>query len=317
MGQGLSDAARQIAAKISGQSPAHATLSLSTENRASISAGEAEAIRGLLEQSLRAAGLEIGESESKLRVTISEDAERYLLVAQLGNQVSMASWKKPPPGPAQFSVSIKRAPVWEQRNPILDIALPADGVTMEVLEPDRVAEYKKENGRWLFSRAIPNAAPIASRDPRGRFGEESSPYRLVRGRDYFEGSERGFFYTMADTGGGQLFAGVDGHTRLFLQKSEPVLVINDWGSDIAGITSDCGSKRQVLATAPTLDESQDHLEAFEFAGGSYAAVSEPLFLAGPVTALWPAEAPNQVTVVVHDKQTGMYEASRVTLACVP
>ena len=287
------------------------------ENRASISAGDADAIRALLEQSLLSAGLEIGESELKVRITVSEDPERYLLVAQLGNQVSMASWKRPPPAPAQYSVSIKRTPVWEQPDAILDVGFSADGMTMQVLEPERVAEYKKENGRWQFSRAIPNAAPIVSRDPRGRFGEESSAYRLVRGRDYFDGGEHGLFYTMAETGGGQLFAGVDGRTRLYVQKSEPVLVIQNWGSDIAGITSDCGSKRQVLATAPTLDDSQDHLEAFEFAGASYAAVSEPLFLAGPVTALWPAEVPNQVTVVVHDKQTGVYEASRVTLACVP
>jgi hypothetical protein len=38
-------------------------------------------------------------------------------------------------------------------------------------------------------------------------------------------------------------------------------------------------------------------------------------LPGPVTALWAAETGREVTLVVHNLQTGQYEASRLGLAC--
>jgi len=112
-----------------------------------------------------------------------------------------------------------------------------------------------------------------------------------------------------------LLAGVDGRTRLFGSRPEPLLVIGNWGSDIVAIESNCESKKQVLATAPTSDEPQDHLQAFEVSSGSYSPVSEALPLPGAVTALWPSEFPDQVTLVMRNSQTGMYEASRISLAC--
>jgi hypothetical protein len=313
--QPATEAAKQLGAKIVTQVPAHSTLMVSFENRASLEGGEVDAIRAAVEQQLHAAGLELGDSEMKLRVTISEDPLRYLLVSQIGGQVAIVSWRKPPTAAAEYRTIIKRTPVWEQREPVLDISLSNDGAGMVVLEAERSVEYKKDNGRWQFLRATPITGAVVSRDPRGRLAEAGSPYHLVSGRNYFNGGARGEFYCDAEIPAGTLMTGVDGHARLYGQRAEPLLVINNWGSDIAAVTSECGSKRQVLVTAPTLDDSQDHLQAFEFTGATYAAVSEPLLLPGPVTALWAAESPGQVTLVVHNKQTGMYEASRVSLSC--
>ena len=50
-------------------------------------------------------------------------------------------------------------------------------------------------------------------------------------------------------------------------------------------------------------------------GGQATAQSEPMSLAGPVLALWPADAPSEATVVVRNLKTGNYEASRLGLAC--
>jgi hypothetical protein len=94
-----------------------------------------------------------------------------------------------------------------------------------------------------------------------------------------------------------------------------MLTIHNWGSDVAAIASGCGSKKQVLATAASLDDAQDRVQAFEFSGGAFSPVSEGLTLPGPVTAFWTADASDQVTMVVHDLQTGMYEASRLSLSC--
>ena len=56
-------------------------------------------------------------------------------------------------------------------------------------------------------------------------------------------------------------------------------------------------------------EGEDQMQAYEITGGQVRAVSEPLPLPGPVTALWPA------SVVLHNLRTGNYEASRLAMAC--
>lgn len=313
-GQTSADAVKQLAAKIQGQAPPRAAVSLSFENRCSLDAAEAAAIRTSLEQLLRTAGLDIAESDTRLRVTVSEDPARYLLISQLGAETTIVSWNKPPRMAAGFHMTIRRTPLWEQHEPILDVKLENGGSTMLVLETGRLVEYGKKEGTWQMDHAT-NLAPNAplSRDLRGRIGEE--PERWVAGRNYIDGGDRGNFYTRADTASGTLLAGIDGRTRLFGQRPEPLLVINNWGSDIVALDSGCGSRRQVLATSPSTDESPDHLQAFEISPASYSPVSDPLALPGPVTALWPSESPDQATLVVHNSRTGMYEASRVSLSC--
>lgn len=314
-GQTSSDAVKQVAGKILAQAAPHSNVSISFENRSSLEAGDAGAMKASLEQQLRAGGLELSESDTKLRVTLSEDPARYLLVAQLGPDVAMSSWGKPPRPAVEYRIALKRTPVWEQRDPILDVKMSNGGSSMTVLEPGRVVQYTKKDNAWQMDHAT-NAAPSlpATRDPRGRFDPDAAD-RWVAGRNYMDGGERGFYFTRADTGGGTLLAGIDGHTRFYGQRPEPLLVINNWGSDLAAIESNCGAKKQVLATSAASDESQDHLQAFEYSTGSFSPASEALPLPGPVTALWPAETPDQVTLVIHNRQTGVYEASRVSLAC--
>src|SRR5258706_7184391 len=76
--QSSADAVKQSATRILAQ--AHSTVSLVFENRSSLGAAAADAVRAALEEQLRAGGLAVGESETKLRVTIAEDQTRYLLV---------------------------------------------------------------------------------------------------------------------------------------------------------------------------------------------------------------------------------------------
>ncbi len=80
-----------------------------------------------------------------------------------------------------------------------------------------------------------------------------------------------------------------------------------WGSDIAPIQGACGTA--IIATSAATD--RDSVQAYQ----NTTPVSDALPLPGPVTALWPSETPGQVTLVVHNLQTGEYEASRLGLAC--
>jgi hypothetical protein len=282
---------------------------------------------------LRADGAELGQSDTSLRVSVSENPSDFLLVARFNAQVLITTWKRPPPAPKEYAISLRIAAVWQQRTPILDLLLFNNGAGMIVLEPERIAQYTRNGGDWRFDRATPvTLSRPAPRDPRGRLvgappavdvsepghnGAEPArfPYHWVAGRNFFEGGERGNFFTAAELPAGTLLAGIDGRARWYTQKPEPSLLISDWGSDVAAIASNCGSKMQVLATAPVTDGAPDRLQAFEIAGASYAAVTEAVLLPGVVTALWPAESPDQVTMVVENRQTGMYEASRISLVC--
>ena len=309
-------------------------MALSFENRSSLAAADLESLRALLAQELRADGVEIGESDTKLRLSASENMTDFLLISEINGSVLIASWKKPPPAAAQYTISVHVAPIWQQRAPILDLMLFNSGMSMIVLEPERTVEYSKNGNDWHLDRAAPfSVARPAARDPRGRLvgnppnvdvsapsrnepPPAAFPYRWAPGRNYFENADRGNFFTVAELSSGTLLAGTDGRARWFpAQKNEPALTINDWGSDIAAIASACGSKTQVLTTAPVVDGAPDRIQAFDFSAASYAPVTEPALLPGPVTALWPAESPDQVTMVVENRQTGMYEASRVTLLC--
>src|ERR1039457_6907942 len=166
------DAVKQLTARIVGQ--VHSTVSLAFENRSSLGAVDADAIRSSLEEQLRAGGLALGESETKLRVTVSEDQTHYLVIAQNGaqaNMVSIVSWKKPPATAPEYRVSIKRTAVWEQREPILDVAPINDGAGMIVLETDRLVQYSKivqysrTEGQWRIEK--PSSLSFTRPMPRG------------------------------------------------------------------------------------------------------------------------------------------------------
>jgi hypothetical protein len=88
----------------------------------------------------------------------------------------------------------------------------------------------------------------------------------------------------------------------------------DWGSDVVGVHSDCGAGAQLLASASG-DAVQDSLVAYEVGGRDAIAVSPPLPLDGPVTAMWPASGSVAATVVLEKKQPLQYEVYSVSLVC--
>ena len=81
------------------------------------------------------------------------------------------------------------------------------------------------------------------------------------------------------------------------------------------IENPCGAGWLVLVTQAVDAGARDQIQAFEIAEGQAAAQSDPIPLAGPVLALWPAEAPSEATIIVRNLKTGNYEASRLGLAC--
>jgi hypothetical protein len=145
-------------------------------------------------------------------------------------------------------------------------------------------------------------------------------------RNYFDGrivTQSGLrkavapFYTAAavEDGSGTLWllAGVDGRTQIYDASMEPAGAVGAWGSDIAGTSARCGSGQQVLATRP--EETSEAVQAFSIVNRQAEALSAPLTMPGPVTALWPDGA--DAVAVARDPQTGRYAAYLLSISCGP
>jgi len=95
----------------------------------------------------------------------------------------------------------------------------------------------------------------------------------------------------------------------------PVAVFTGWGDDITAIRSGCGPAWQVLVTGTGDWTQQDHIQIYEITDHQAIAVGQPLDFPGPILALWPAEDGKSARVVSRNLQTGMYEASIVSVTC--
>ena len=111
-----------------------------------------------------------------------------------------------------------------------------------------------------------------------------------------------------------LLAAVDGSVHLLDGITDQAVEKLKWGSDIASLRSGCGSGWQVLATGAGAGRN-DAVQAYEAPGRQPVAASMPLEVSGAVTALWTGSDGSSVVAVVHNSETGRYEAFRLTLTC--
>ncbi len=111
------------------------------------------------------------------------------------------------------------------------------------------------------------------------------------------------------------FAGTDTRTHLYTGTLENAGGWTGWGSDIAGIESDCGERSQVLVTASGDGAATDSIAAYEIVSGSPQPVGEAVSFPGPVTALWPAAERGVAFAVSRDLKSGRYAAFRLAIIC--
>jgi hypothetical protein len=126
------------------------------------------------------------------------------------------------------------------------------------------------------------------------------------------------FYSAAAAAGSQpgawLLATVEGRVHLLDGITDQILEKIEWGSDIAGVRSGCGSGWQILATGSG-DGRSDTVRAFEMTGRQPVTASAPLDVDGVITALWTEAGGTGVVAVAHHIETGRYEAFRLTVTC--
>lgn len=111
-----------------------------------------------------------------------------------------------------------------------------------------------------------------------------------------------------------ILAAVDGSIHMLDGMTDQVIRGAKWGSDLAAVHSSCGTGTQLLVSE-TGDPSLDSLRAFEVVDRDPVAASSPAEFDGPVVALWPEGSGNGAIMIVKRKDTGWYEAYRISIAC--
>jgi hypothetical protein len=98
-------------------------------------------------------------------------------------------------------------------------------------------------------------------------------------------------------------------------------VIRDgkWGSDLAALHSTCRTGTQLLVSESgsltSGNSERDGLRAFEIPDRDPVAASSAVEFDGRIVALWPESSGNGATAIVRRKDTGWYEAYRVSISC--
>ena len=125
------------------------------------------------------------------------------------------------------------------------------------------------------------------------------------------------FYTAASVPREQsvlwIFAAVDGHVHMIDGVSDRAAAPS-WGSELASLKTACGAGWQVLATSSRSDE-QGAIRAYEFPEPDPVAVSAAVELSGNITALWTEQRGDTAVAISKNRETGSYEAFRLSLAC--
>jgi hypothetical protein len=113
----------------------------------------------------------------------------------------------------------------------------------------------------------------------------------------------------------RLVAGLDGQVQLFAGTAEPAAAFDGWGSDIVSVASGCGSAWQVLATGAGDWTQKDQIQLYEIRDRKAIAIGQPMELPGPILALWPVGDGSSARVISRSLESGLYEASIVSVSC--
>jgi hypothetical protein len=125
------------------------------------------------------------------------------------------------------------------------------------------------------------------------------------------------FYSGAPKGEEQkwILAELDGDARLYDEGATPAAVFPSWGDDIVSVAADCDPAWLLLVTGNGDWTVRDTIRIYEVTDHQAVAIGQPLEFPGPILALWPSDDGKSARVVSRNLQTGMYEASIVSVSC--
>lgn len=174
------DAVYALAEKIAAALTPSRTFSLEVKDVSSGPVVELTAVTQALAADLTPRGARSvapADADSQVLVTVSQNVEGYLLVAEVrhGDTVQLATvpvkGSETPASQPGLAPGIQRKIVWQQARPILDFAVGAPDPSHEIwylLEPDRLVVSELSGGAEMLHEARPISKLYAPRDLRGR-----------------------------------------------------------------------------------------------------------------------------------------------------
>jgi hypothetical protein len=345
----LQSAAKELGRKTAlaaGREP----VAVNWRNLSSLGPAALSQARGSFEAALRESGARVTDAAAiQVQLTLSENAAAYLLIEEFRRgeerQVWIASWKREGGGAPGPAAALEKRLLWEQEEPILDVALLQEGLL--VLTPAALVRTTPRQtapipprGSWprdlrgrlrLNSGAVqaelPGVSCSGSIEPLTLSCKPSDePWTLESGRalllasfaenrNYFDGrvvTQAGLrkniepFYTAASADGMWIFTLLDGRVAYYDDGMAPAGIKGPWGSDIATSNARCGGAPVVLVSKA--GEGPDALQAYAILNRAPVAIGAPVEFAGPVTALW---APGIAVV----RNGPLYQAWSVSVTC--
>jgi hypothetical protein len=316
----------QLAEKIAAAAGAPpGPLAMNMTNSSSLRAPDASAIYDSVLAALRARRFSIASPApanstlTRVQVTFSEDATRYLLVAQVWTepgadaQVAIVPAAKLADHAAttrEVSVLLGRRVVWSQQGKILDFVLldmTAQAKKLVLLEPERVAFYSGVPLQWNLDGFVPVTHAAAwPRDLSGIIDPQSGSVSV-------NGAPCVGDVMHAD---GLHCEQLRGGLSRVIDANQIRATQDDRMSDIVNMGSVCSDLGPLLLSSGTGDWSQpDQLMVYDAVAQRGLPIGQPFEIPGPVLAMGVSADRRSVRVVSRNLQTGMYEASIVTASC--
>jgi hypothetical protein len=319
------DAVARLVDKIAAaMSPAQ--VQLDVESISSLDASYVGAVSAALRNQLQAHSFSVASPSSaatqspvQLQLTLSESVAEYVWVIQVFNDSSNAN---PLPAmivsvsksdfseaePDEQSLTLAKQLVWAQPQKFLDFALmqapsPEKSLLL-VLEPTRLATYKRSGSGWQLSHtaAIP-PAKVPSRNPDGRIN-------LKQGDISLNG---------LDCVGDPDLAGVVG-----CKAAKPNSLI-ETRVGISGLPNSLGILVQGECRGETISlytgegdwTQKDSIQGYLINLNSFSATTagDAIQLNGPVVALGQEQDASAARAIVHNLKSGNYEGYIVTATC--
>ncbi len=188
--------------------------------------------------------------------------------------------------------------------------LRADGDAFEVFLP----------GVTCRGSSMPFALACADEGESWPIGIENAG--MAASRNTFATPEGFSFYEVAPLDGGQWLVVDQQGTLTFLDAQRRVVARGDATDHVAALRSACTPGSYVVTARRSSDlESADVLRLARVVGSSLVPEASTIALPGVMTALWSARMPSraqddrEAVAVVHDIQTGRYEAFHLSLSC--
>jgi hypothetical protein len=354
------EAAHELAEKIMKNVGPLKDVGFTFQVRSSLGAKESIVARKALESELRGRGVRLAKNPKSavtIKVTLSENLQQYVWIAEIQqaqtSSLSMTTQprQQEPSLEEGLRMTIQAKLLFEQNDPMLDVRWQNDELL--VLEPQRLALYRRKNGLWELDSSIPLKAYPFPRDIRGklsydgdaiqvhipglscsgtlrpsftlncsqeeswaiRFGGLTPKYQ----RNYFILENLPPFFSATNVADDEVdlmaIASLDGRTYLFEKSATQAGVIDSWGGDITSIDAGCGPRRQILAALAKDPLERGAIQAFEIVHRKAVAVSSIVEFPGPVTALWPVQAQDAAIAVTRDLKTGKYAAYHLSISC--